>query len=53
MRTLLDVLECGEGCATPASTMGTGNPVPSIDGEPGSGDLPTAKTIRRKKKRNQ
>ena len=39
MKPLKQYLEECDGCATPANTMGMGNPMaPGPDGEPGSGD---------------
>lgn len=46
--------ECGDGAATPASTIGMGNPAaPGPEGETGSGDLLTAKCKRCKKKKKK
>lgn len=46
--------ECGDGAATPGSTIGMGNPMmPGADGDDsivGSGDLLTAKAKKEKKK---
>ena len=45
------MLEC-DGVATPASTMGMGNPMaPGSDVEVGSGDIPVANIPRKKKKK--
>ena len=50
MRTIKQYIdECGE-MATPANTMGIGNPVPPTETQPGSEPLPTAKIKRKKKK---
>ena len=51
IRHLRDMLEC-DGVATPASTMGMGNPMaPGPDVEVGSGDIPVANIPRKKKKK--
>lgn len=54
MKGLKDYLqECCDGAATPASTMGAGNPAaPDLDGTPGSGDMfPTAKAKKQKRRK--
>lgn len=52
MKNLDSYLE--ELCATPANTMGMGNPAaPCPDGEPGSEPIPTAKAKRSQPKRKR
>ena len=46
--------ECGEGTATPANTMGMGNPMaPGPDGEVGSGDTFDHQTVKRKERKRK
>lgn len=53
MRHLRDMLEC-DGVATPASTMGMGNPMaPEPSVEVGSGDIPVAYIPRKKKEKKK
>jgi len=47
MKSLKDYINECDGTATPASTMGMGNPMPpGENGEPGSGDTFTAKALK-------
>lgn len=59
MKSIIDYIqECGEGCSTPANTMGMGNPmVPGTPGAPGHPGTPgsepmTGKAKREKKRKN-
>lgn len=46
------IIDCG--CSTPANTTGAGNVAPpGVNGEYGSGDVPTAKAKRQKAKRKR
>ena len=54
MKNLLTyIIDCGGACATPANTAGMGNAAPPMDsdGQPGSGDIPNAKTTKAKVKK--
>lgn len=45
--------ECGENCATPGNTLGAGNPVAPEGAVVGSGDVPTAKALKEKRKKKK
>lgn len=58
MKNIIDYIREMEGVATPLNTMGMGNPMPPVNGEPGSEPviprkIPTSKEKDCKKKKKK
>lgn len=58
MKNIIDYIREMDGMAAPGNTMGMGNPMPPVNGEPGSepvipGETPTSKEKYYKKKKKK